>query len=237
MCYRRLCNGTYETGGPNPMTRRMWRRPDPILTSFINLRGAEENEVENEPNDNGGAGGEGDNGGNENDSDDGAKNPRIKELSDENARRRNNEKRLEAELEAQRTKLKEFEDKDKSELERTSGERDELKTKLDQEVSTNRELRLTNAFLMTNTVTWHDPAMALRSLNTTDVVTKDGDIDEKALKTAIEKLAKEKPFLVKSDGGDGQHNGPTGAPVGSGARGVKQKDRAALEQKYPALRK
>jgi hypothetical protein len=66
---------------------------------------------------------------------------------------------------------------------------------------------------------FHDPADAavqLRDAFGDITVSEDGDVDEKAVKALIEKLASEKPYLVKSDSGkplplpgQGQHQTPT----------------------------
>lgn len=214
--------------------RRLFARTDDVLLAMLTLGGAEDDENENE---------------NENDEnvedddtedDEEIKNPRIKKLSDENARQRNKNKQLETELEDARGRLKAIEDKDKSELERETGRAKDLEDQLNVTTAELRELKLHNAFLSSNTVTWHDPALALKSLNLEGVQDeKTGDIDAKALKAAVDALAKEKPFLVKSASGgdDSGTRGPSGQPAGSGGRKPSADTRTKLENKYPALRK
>lgn len=166
------------------------------------------------------------------------KDPRIKELSDENARRRNSEKALKKQLDDALVQLKNFTDKDKSETEKLTGERDELKTKYEETASALASLRLENAFLKVNAVDWHDPALAMTQVDLSGVMDEDGEIDDKKLKAAVENLAKTKPFLVKGEAEPKNPKVPSGTPVGSGGRGSKKDlDRAALEKKYPALRR
>jgi DNA segregation ATPase FtsK/SpoIIIE-like protein len=141
-------------------------------------------------------------------------------------------------------KLRDIDLEGKSELEQT-------KVKLEQAEAANEELNTKlaqlqreRAFLGSNTVTWHDPEIALSKLRWDDLVDEDGEVDTAALDRAIKDLAKAKPFLVKSDKvADDEENKPpasgqpSGGKVGSGKKQSKQElDREALLRKYPALR-
>ena len=139
-------------------------------------------------------------------------------------------------------KIREFEDRDKTAMQKLEGqietlvaERDELREKL-------KLQRRDNAFLTTNGVSWHDAQMALSKINwelVTDSET--GDVNTSALKKEIERIAKDAPFLVKSGGGSesnsGKNSGPSGHHQTGNGSGDKTPDRAALEKKYPALRR
>lgn len=125
---------------------------------------------------------------------------------------------------------------------------DEL-TKSNETLTTaNQKLMLENAFLKEAGFDWVDPEAALRLADLSTV-----EYDEKAgkaigLNSALTKLAKDKPYLLKpkADEGDGKDDkdGKT-APrrTGQAPRGgtQKQSDQAAreakLRAKYPALRR
>ena len=139
-------------------------------------------------------------------------------------------------------KAKQYEDKDKTELEKASGRVTELESEnaaLKEQLNT---VRRENAFYGNNSVTWHNPSLAIKELDWDGVVKEDGDIDAAALKRAIEALSKSMPFLVKTEetgkGKTPPAGPPTGTPAGSGKQNGKQSDnRDALLKKYPALRK
>lgn len=139
-------------------------------------------------------------------------------------------------------KLKEWEEKDLSEQEKALKRVPELEQTLTQAQEENKKLQAKVAFLGASEYTWHDPDVALSQVDLSQVYKEDGTIDKKALKKAMEDLAKEKSFLVKStadtkdDKQGGGGNGPSGAPVGSGKPNDKNKmDEASLRAKYPAL--
>lgn len=142
-------------------------------------------------------------------------------------------------------KVKEFEDANKSEADKAkeaaeaaNKERDSLKEAL-------AAARLQVAFLATSTHTWADPEDALelaqRRGYLEDVVDEeDGSIDKKALKAALDKLAKEKPHLVKASSDDDDDDEVTRPPATPGSQKKKKKskadlDEAKLRRKYPAL--
>lgn len=140
--------------------------------------------------------------------------------------------------------LQKIRDKDKSELERAQTEVEELQTTvttLQGEVST---LRLQNAFLTANKHSWHDPDVALSLANSKkyleDVTDEDGEVDKKALAKALDRLAKEHSYLVKSKSDDKSDNDdlpPSGEPAGG--RSDNSKDEKAkkeqLRKRFPVL--
>jgi len=98
-----------------------------------------------------------------------------------------------------------------------------------------QSLTIENAFYMANTHEWHNPKRALASADLSEVTVKDGVVDEAALKAALDKLAKEEPYLVKpKEDKPPPKGGPTGAPPAG--QGTKQTDQETLKRKYPALR-
>lgn len=102
------------------------------------------------------------------------------------------------------------------------------------------QLRLDNAFLRANEVTWHDPKAALLVAEREgylEGVVKDGKVDEKALASKLKDLAKAKEYLVKKSSNDQQTPPPSGGAVGSGGKGGKDGgvDEAALKGRYRSL--
>lgn len=143
-------------------------------------------------------------------------------------------------------KVKEFEDANKSELEKAQRDLKDA-----QETAKLLETRLQkttihNKFLASNKYTWHDPETAIALLDMDGVEIED-DGKVKGLEDAIEKLAKSKPFLIKEDGkddkggknkNDGGKNGgrPSGSnPPANNSNGSRDTDREKLLKKYPQL--
>lgn len=139
-------------------------------------------------------------------------------------------------------KLKAYEDKDKSELEKLQAELAESQAKSEAAEKRLLETRIHNEFLASNKHTWHDPKTALKLLDLENVeVDENGKVS--GLDKAIEALAKAQPFLVNKDKGgeSGQRVGggrPSGSQPPANTSGKdRDKDRAALLKKYPQLNK
>lgn len=123
------------------------------------------------------------------------------------------------------------------------------------EVKTLREtvssLRLENAFLLSNTVQWHDPEVAMSLVLKDDGVEIDDEGNVAGLDGALKRLAKKKPYLVKQtkstddededDDDDEDDEPPAARRQRSGGRGGgnprqrKGADRAKIIATYPAL--
>lgn len=140
---------------------------------------------------------------------------------------------------AAEAKAKQYEDKDKNALELATQRIEELEKNLADKDAVLRTQGLENAFFASNTVTWHNPQLALKELEMEGVQNDDGEIDRKALKRAIENLAKQQPYLVKKEAEDGGKGGkgPTGSNPGGKPLGKGEADRQKLEKKYPAIRR
>ena len=167
------------------------------------------------------------------------KDPRVKELSDEAARRRIENKELKTQLDEAMKSLKAIEDKDKSEVERATARVAELEAKqAEMEASLQKE-RIEKAFLASNKYAWHSPDRALALVDLSEVnIDDDGAVS--GLDKALEKLAKSDPYLIKAtdDAGGSGAKTPSGTPAGSGSKGDKgAADREKLMVKYPALRR
>lgn len=134
--------------------------------------------------------------------------------------------------------LREYEDKDKTELQKAQRDAQEAAARAEAAEASLKKERINNAFLLNNTVAWHNPQTALNLLDLSDVtISEDGTV--KGIDKAIEALQKSDPYLVKpKDDTKGDDLGPSGSQVGSGSKDGKGKtSREALLEKYPALRR
>ncbi|QLF84498.1 scaffolding protein [Microbacterium phage Rie18] len=126
---------------------------------------------------------------------------------------------------------------------------DELTKSNEKLTAANQKLMLENAFLKEAGFDWVDPEAALRlaDLSTVEYDEKQGKAI--GLNSALTKLAKDKPYLLKpkaddeGDGKDDKDGKPAPRRTGQAPRGgtQKQSDAAAreakLRAKYPALRR
>lgn len=112
-------------------------------------------------------------------------------------------------------------------------------------------LRLEKAFLSSNKHEWHDPDVALALANSQgfleDVVDDDGDVSKVALRKALDRLAREHKYLVKTEDKKSKKKGkdddkeepaaPSGQPSsGRSKNGDDAKARKAeLQKRFPVL--
>lgn len=151
-----------------------------------------------------------------------------------------NKTEAEKRAESAETELKKLKEKDLSELEKTKSQLEDLQKqnaslleKLDQQA-------LQNAFLTHNKHTWVNPTDALRLLDREGVEVKDGNVT--GLDVAIEKLAKDKPYLLSDDSGKGKAGNSSSGASGSannGRRAGEGKDdnKKASPNRFPALKR
>lgn len=146
---------------------------------------------------------------------------------------------------AAEAKLKELEDKDKSDLEKAKAALADLEKEKGELLSRQRELTLNQALLAHHEYgasKWQDPEDILEKLQKA-VVKEDVSIEEdgtiKGLDSWLKKLAKEKEYLLKKEAPEGDEGkGASGGGVGSGKKGSGDKlDEAALVKKFSALRR
>ena len=141
-------------------------------------------------------------------------------------------------------RLKEIEDAKKDDLTKAQDEVTELTEKVESLQSELSGLRLQNAFLTANKHSWHDPDTALALAQSKkyldDVADEEtGEVDKSALTKALDRLAKEHAYLVKSEKNDkdDEPDGPSGEPAGG--RSDNTKDEKARQQKmrgrFPVL--
>lgn len=132
--------------------------------------------------------------------------------------------------------LKDIEDGKKDDLTKATDRVTELEEQVEEQGSTITSLRLENAFLTANKHTWHKPNAALRLAQSEgyldDVVGDDGTVDQKKMSSALDKLAKENAYLIKTGG-----SGSSGES-GGGRSGNTKDDKATKEadqRRAPAL--
>lgn len=140
--------------------------------------------------------------------------------------------------------LREKEDEEKSELERTQRDLEEASTARDDLQKENAELRLRLAVLTApDAGKFHDPEDLLLRLTLDDLTDDDGELDKSLLTKELKRLAKDKPHLVRASDGDDEDEEEdekppkSGRHAGNGKKDKKGLDRARLERKYSALRR
>jgi hypothetical protein len=143
-------------------------------------------------------------------------------------------------------KIREQEDAKKDDLTKAQDRVTELEQSVEEMTGTIRTLRLENAFLTSNKHTWHDSDIALNLAQSkgyidSDIVAEDGSVDKVALGKALDRLAKEHGYLVKTEDKkkDDEPGGPSGEPAGGRSDNSKDEKarRKALESRFPVLTK
>lgn len=132
--------------------------------------------------------------------------------------------------------LKEQEDAKKDDLTKATDRVKELESEVTELKGTLQSERLNNAFLSANKHAWHKPSAALKLAQSEgyldDVVGEDGTVDEKALGSALSKLAKDNEYLIKKEGsGQSGESGKGRSGNGKDDKVVKEQDR----RRAPAL--
>lgn len=131
-------------------------------------------------------------------------------------------------------KVKEQEDAKKDELTKATDDLTEAQATIATLQKENTSLKLQNAFLVSNKHTWHDPDTALALAETGGYLEgvldeESGSVDKKALSSALDRLAKDKQFLVKSkDKQTDDTDSASGEPAGG--RSNNSKDERARKQ-------
>jgi hypothetical protein len=141
---------------------------------------------------------------------------------------------------AYQAKLKEFEDANKSEVEKAQSTAAEALARAEAAEQALLQERINNAFLTSNKHTWHDPETALALLDQSQIeIADDGTV--RGVDQAIEALAKQKPFLINASANTNPAPPKPGQPTGSNPpKGAPKADsdaekRKKLVAKYPQL--
>lgn len=136
-------------------------------------------------------------------------------------------------------KVKEYEDKDKGDLQKATERVTELEGVVTQKDETIRTLVIRNAFLAENSYTWHDPEDAFGFVR---AELKDAEVDEDGklkgvnMKNVVKSLADRKKYLVKTE----TATESSGTSTGSSRRKGEEEgtpDKAKLKVKFPALQR
>ena len=187
-------------------------------------------------------GGEGESGASGTDSGGGdstVKDPDKKKLADEAAKHRTTAKAERDRANAAEKKLRELEDKDKSELEKATRDLAEAQATNEKlQVTVTRQAVKLAFFESGAAAQFKNPAKALRLLDLDDLKpNEDGEMDVKEVKARAEALLKTDGYLAADGSNDGGDGTPGGSP-NNGRRG-KKADEAATRQKlaakFPAL--
>ena len=175
--------------------------------------------------------------GDENEGGDG-QDPRIQDLNREAARHRHEKKEIQRQLDEANQRLREIEDKDKSELTKATERAAELETENAQLKTGLTQAQVKIAFLASNKYEWHNADRALALVDLSEVtIDEDGKVT--GLDKALEALVKSDPYLVKATDGssDSGPKGSSGAPAGSGKKDKDGANREKLISRYPVLRR
>lgn len=188
--------------------------------------------------------GSGDTGAGSTDDDKDVKDPDKKKLSDEAAAHRNKAKAEKERADAAEAKLREYEDKNKSELEKAQRDAEEYKKKNEKLQATVSDQAVKLAFFESGSAAlFKNATTGLRLLKEELGELKpddEGNVDSKAIKAKAEALLKEQPYLAADGESASGTGGDTGSPSGRANNGKKSKEQVdfeALAKKYPALRR
>jgi len=137
---------------------------------------------------------------------------------------------------AAEARAREFEDKDKTELQRATDRVKELEESVGAKDELIRTLQLQNGFLSANTYTWHDAELALKQVDMDSVeFDADGKPNKDSLKKALKAVADKHPYLVKRSEAD---TTPSGEPGPKKSRNVEKDEkarRAELSRRFSSL--
>lgn len=169
------------------------------------------------------------------------KNPKAKRAAEEAKRHRLAAKAEKKRADEAEARVREFENKDKSDLERAEQERDEFKEQAEtRAVIVEDQAKRLGFFESGMAAKFKNPSRALKMLrdDLKDVeIDDEGTADVEAIKAAAEALLKSDPYLAASgDEDEGEDTtAPSGRSLNKRRKGKKDADKAALAAKYPAL--
>lgn len=138
------------------------------------------------------------------------------------------------------TKVKDFEDKDKSDLEKANNRVEELEKRDRERDADFKALQMRDAFRDASDaeeLSWHNSGLAMKELKQ-DLITVEDDGTVKGMVNAIKALAKDHPYLVKPKDDDDNNEGQASGGSFGGKQGGKKvvDDKNKMSAKYPALR-
>lgn len=136
-------------------------------------------------------------------------------------------------------KLREYEDKEKTDLEKAQRDLKEREDSAAKVASENAELKLSLALHESEEVQkFADPKVAIALMDRTVVMDKDGNVDPKGLAAECKRLMDTNALRLKTDNAEEEEG--TGTTRSGGANNGRKKsgeaDQEALMKKFPALR-
>lgn len=139
-------------------------------------------------------------------------------------------------------KVQEYEDQDKSDLEKAQRDLKEATNSIETLSSENGDLKVRLAVLTAPEASkFYDLEDVLLRVDLESFVDDDGNIDSKKVSAALKDLAESKKHLVRESEEEEEEEGSKGPPATGRPKNKKKKsdglDRSALEKKYPALRR
>lgn len=167
------------------------------------------------------------------------KDPDKKRLADEAAKHRTTAKAERDRANAAEKRLRELEDKDKSDLEKAQRDLTEAQAQVDKLTATVSAQAVRLAFFESGAgALFKNPAKALKLLDLDDLKpNEDGEIDAKEVKARADALLKTDGYLAADGSNDGGDDKPGGSP--NNGRKNRGKDSEASRQKlvskFPAL--
>jgi hypothetical protein len=131
-------------------------------------------------------------------------------------------------------KVREFQDKDKTELQRVTDRVSELEESLGAKDELIKTLQLQNGFLAANKYTWHDPELALKQVDMDSVeFDADGKPSKESLAKALKSVADKHPYLVKRTESDVTPSGEPGPKKARNAEKDAATRRAEIKKRFP----
>lgn len=142
--------------------------------------------------------------------------------------------------------LRELKRKGTPEQEQQSADLKEAQSKVEKLTESNKHLTMQNAFLLSNTFTWHDPADVMEQVLKDDDIEIDDEGHVSGMDAVLKRIAKKKPYLLKQtakdkddDEDDDDDEDEDTRPASGGAQNRRKKkggvDRAKILATYPAL--
>lgn len=165
--------------------------------------------------------------------------PEKKKLSDEAANYRTQLRAAEAAKKELADKLRQIEDKDKSDLEKAQRDLKESADKMAKLEETVTRQALEVAWVQSGaSALFKNPAVAFKLLDVSKVEIKDGSADQKAVKELADVLAKSGDVVLAggSSGEDDGNGNPSGATTNGRSSNGKNASQELLAKKFPALR-
>lgn len=140
---------------------------------------------------------------------------------------------------AANAKVKGYEDKDKTELQKAQDDAAAEKKRAETLAAQLKASALGTAFLRDTTHSWVDPEdaleLAMRKFGLVDLeIDEEGRVDKKAIKAIAKKLGEEKAYLVANEKPKGGASG--GSFNNGGNTPDKTTNESALVRKYPSMR-